>query len=60
MPLGHWLRKPKKESFELKEIFFRLLMSWLHKFQCDVTVFASLTSARGHRLTLPLKEWTQK
>jgi len=43
--LGHRLRVPKKESFKLKITLFRFLKSRLYKFQCHITIFASLISA---------------
>lgn len=33
------------ESLKLIEILFKFLMSWLYKFQQDVTIFISLTGA---------------
>jgi len=39
--------KTKKESFKLKISLFKLLRSWMYKFQCEITVFVSLTIALG-------------
>jgi len=43
MFLGQWLKNSKKESFKLKIQLFRLLISWMQKFQCDIAIFAFLT-----------------
>ena len=43
VPLGHWLRKPKKSKFCIKKsIFFIFSKSRLHKFQDFFTIFCSL------------------
>jgi len=51
---GHWLRKLNKESIKLKVILFRLLMSWLYKFQHNITIFVLLTRAPGIPVNISL------
>ena len=66
--LGQWLRKPKRENFKLKIPFFRLLRNWMHKLQCNITIFASLTiSSRAlvsislyWNVTLAWLSWTTR